>query len=255
MFDSFTTDVGGVADGFALLGSVRRKLSTEPISAPYRHGILYGLDPEYDQPIVAAKAFNLLEAVLDYFDRKASEAVRLGEAAEAQRPADLEEVARKALRTQEISRALDNWTARPPRLEVVATSDDASGLTPDSPEAAAVRYLKHLTNRNWGGLAKAIDYMRRPINLMAGRVRNDLDGLAIDRWRMVGLHDDTAATSHMVIELTGKLKGEAWSGSARLRVIRMDAELLPIPRGATKGEWLVQPDFQSKLWLVALQSD
>jgi len=65
-----------------LLGSTRRKLDVTPISVPYRHGVVHGLNPRFGHAIVAAKAFNLLHAMVDYFDRRRDEDARLAKAAE-----------------------------------------------------------------------------------------------------------------------------------------------------------------------------
>jgi len=255
VFDTLTSDPGGVADGFALLGSVRRKLSAEPLAAPYRHGILHGLDPNYGHPIVTAKAISLLEATLDYFDRKADEASRLAKAEADQAPVDVLDLAHRIARNAAITQAIEAWSPRPPRQELVASNDGASGLDPASPEAAAVRYLKHLTSRNWGGLAKAtLDLMQRPTNMMAGRFRQELTGLTVDRWRVTDLFDTGCAASEMTVELSGRLGKKPWSGTLPLRAIRVDAALNSLPRGLEDGVWLIQPDFQSRLWLAALQA-
>ena len=85
VFDSQTSGPGGLSEGLALFGSTRRKLDVSPIMLPFRHGIVHGLTPSFGYPIVAAKAFNLLQAMVDYFDRRRDEAQRLAKAAEEQK--------------------------------------------------------------------------------------------------------------------------------------------------------------------------
>nr|WP_314711560.1 hypothetical protein [uncultured Comamonas sp.] len=69
VFDTQTSGSGGLAEALKVLGATRRKLSEDPIDAPFRHGVVHGLNPNYGYPIVAAKALNLLQATTDYFVR------------------------------------------------------------------------------------------------------------------------------------------------------------------------------------------
>jgi len=82
VFDTQTSGPGGLPEGLALLGSTRRKLNVEGLTVPFRHGIVHGLNPNFGSAIVAAKAFNLLQALVDYFDRRRDEAQRLAKAAD-----------------------------------------------------------------------------------------------------------------------------------------------------------------------------
>lgn len=140
VFDTLTSGPGGIADGLKILGATRRKLSTEPLSAPYRHGIVHGLEPNFGRAIVAAKAFNLLQAMVDYFDRRRDEAARMAKAAEEQRQPSWKEVA-GGIRDLEVKkRALAAWKARDPVSEaVLARKGEPHTLDPQSPSTAAAK--------------------------------------------------------------------------------------------------------------------
>ena len=75
---------------------------------------MHGLDPDFGHAIVAAKAFNLLQASVDYFDRRRDEDQRRAKAVEEQRPIALGELGQQLLETEARRRALDAWSARPP---------------------------------------------------------------------------------------------------------------------------------------------
>lgn len=256
VFDSQTSGPGGLSEGLALLGSTRRRLNTELISAPFRHGIVHGLNPNFGSPIVAAKALNLLQATVDYFDRRRDEAQRLAKAAEEQNPVDLRELGRSLLRNAETRRALDAWSARPSITgTLLASSDKAADLSAGSPEAFAAEYLSLLMVRNFGGLAKAtVDYPKRPIGYRAGRLREDQKEIEITGWAITGVEDTSSAMSQVTARLEGRLRGKSWSGEHLMRLIFADENYDTMVRNLPGGAWVVMPNFLTGLWRVAAQS-
>lgn len=257
VFDSQTSGPGGLSEGLALLGSTRRKLSLEPISAPFRHGIVHGLNPNYGNPIVAAKVFNLLQATVDYFDRRRDEAQRIAKAAEDQKPVDLRELGQRLRKNEETKRALSEWRARPSVLDTVLASSGApASLTTGSPEAFAGLYLSLLVARNFGSLAKStVDYPKRPIAQRAGRLRHDLAEITVTRREITGVEDVSPAMTHVTTKLGGELNGMSWSGEHKLRMMFADEDYDPLVRGQPGGIWVVMPDFLSNLWLLAIGSE
>jgi hypothetical protein len=254
VFDSITAKPGGVADGLKILGATRRKLSTEPITAPYRHGIVHGLNPNYGHPVVAAKAFNLLQAMVDYFDRRRDEEARIAKAIEEQAPVNWRELGGNVLRQERRRQAIEAWTPRPPRAgERLAQSGEPVGFAPNTPEAAAAAYLDALVARNFGVLAElTVDYPNRPIGHRAGRLRADLKEVTIAAWRIVGLRDEGAAMSVVDTELEGDVRGSPWTISQPMRMLFNDRDNLPLVRGDPEGRWLVQPNYVTELWRTTL---
>lgn len=253
VFDSETSGPGGIAAGLAIFGAMRRKLELEPIRNPYRHGILHGLNPNFGNALVAAKAFNLLQASIDYFDRRDDENVRIAKAAAAQRPASFSEVARGLAKTTEMSRRIDAWQPRPEREgESLATSETDHDLDPDSPESAAADYLRAIVSRNFGEIAKAtINYPGNPIAFRAGRHREELGALKLVAWRITGVRDESPAISVVTTLVSGTLGERSWSGEQTARVIYTDIQYDAMLRGAEGGRWSLAPDFIHKLWGTA----
>ena len=248
VFDSQTSGPGGLSEGLALLGSTRRKLDPSPITAPYRHGIVHGLNPNFGHPIVAAKAFNLLQATVDYFDRRKDEAQRLSKAAEEQKPVDLRDLGRSLLRNAEAKKQLDQWTARPTVQGVLANSGSSESLAVGTPEAAAAEYLSLLVTRNFGALAKlTVDYPQRPIAYRAGRIRDDMKDVTVAEWTIIGVEDTAAAMSNVTVELSGKMKGRAWTGEQTMRLMYADDENSAVVRGSPDGAWIAMPNFIADL--------
>jgi hypothetical protein len=256
VFDSQTSGPGGLPEGLALLGSTRRKFDAEPIAVPFRHGIVHGLNPNYGNPIVAAKAFNLLQAMIDYFDRKRDEAQRLAEAAEEQKAADIREIVGNRCRAMETLRLTDEWRARPSLEKILLASSEApTDLPIHTPEKLATEYLNWFAAKNYGALAKAtVDFPNRPIGYRAGRLRDDLKEITTTRWTITGIEDTSAAMSRVTVSLEGQLNGQTWGGEHNMRLIFADENYEAMVRGQPGGTWFVMPDFLTNVWLVVARS-
>ncbi|HLS19564.1 MAG TPA: hypothetical protein VK090_07125, partial [Paracoccaceae bacterium] len=188
VFDCEAAAPGGVENGYAILGTVVRRVSDDPITKPLRHGIMHGLTPDFGHPIVAAKTINLLHATIDYLDGRRDEDWRLEQARKQQEPVAWRELIRRRARTAEHREALEAWEARPPVVDcVIASSDAAEDLPIGSPEATAARYLASLTAGNYGKMAE-LSYGETDAsrNRFAGEIRNDLVGLQNVAWSITG---------------------------------------------------------------------
>ncbi len=250
VFDTDTSGPGGLAEGLAVLGKTRRSLDTAPLTAPYRHGIVHGLNPSFGHAIVAAKAFNLLQAIVDYFDRREDEAARIAAAEKEQRPATRKEIAETRARTREMSRQIDAWAKRPNIVDGdLASSGEANQLDPAIPEGAAAEYLDAIAGRNFGRLAAmTIDYPLRPVNQRAGMHRTTLGEIAVTGWKIVGVTDESPAISVVTVRLEGDRGDARWCGEQKMRLVYSDEKFDALVRGAKGGSWAVMPNFLPDLW-------
>lgn len=254
VFDSETSGAGGMAEGLAILGTTRRKLDTTPIHSPYRHGILHGLNPSFGSPLVAAKAFNLLQTSVDYFDHREDEDVRIAKAEAEQRQTSWSELAKTMADTREMKRQINSWRPRPKRSgEIIASSETSLELESNSPEETAAAYLAAITSRNFGEIAKlTADNHLRSIAFYAGRHRKELQELSVTSWIITGVSDEAAAISEAVVWLKGTYGEREWSGEQTMRLIYCDAKYNVLTRDASGGQWSVMPNFVRKISVTAL---
>jgi len=256
VFDTETSGPGGLSEGLAILGATRRKLDTDPIESPYRHGIFHGLNPSFGNAAVAAKAFNLLQAMVDYFDRREDEEARIAKAAKDQRQPSWSEITKTMAATRDNKRRIDEWKARPASSgQDIASSGQAHSLAADSPEATATVYLEAVVARNFGVIARlTIDYPLRSIGYRAGRHRNEFGEISVTDWRITGVRDEAPAISEVEVALKGNQGDRQWSGTQTMRLIFSDEKFDVRVRGAPDGIWAVMPNFLPKLWGTALES-
>lgn len=257
IFDSQTSGPGGLSEGLAILGSTRRKLDTELICMPFRHGIVHGLNPNYGNPIVAGKVFNLLCATVDYFDRRRDEVERLEKATEEQKPVDLIKLGKSMRRNVEVKDVINRWKARPVVSNMIlATSDDIANLQSGSPEAFAAKYLSWLIAKNYGELAKGtVDYPNRPIGFRAGRLRNELKNILLTHWSIIGIEDTSPAISQVTVKLAGEINDQVWNTEFLMGLMFADDNYELVPRGLSGGFWSVMPNFLSELWLLSIRTE
>jgi hypothetical protein len=153
-----------------------------------------------------------------------------------------------------LRRALEEWRARPTVSGLtLASSDNMAELSPGSPEAFAAEYLTMLSMKNYGGLAKAtVDYPKRTISYRAGRLREELKGITIESWAIIGVEDTGPTTSVVMAKLKGQVNGRAWCCNQCLNLFFADENYDPVGRGQPEGAWSVMPDFLGHLWRLGV---
>lgn len=256
VFDTETTGPGGLSDGLAILGATRRKLDTNAIDSPYRHGILHGLNPNFGNALVAAKTANLLQTMVDYFDRREDEEARIAKAAKDQRQPSWSELAAMVSATQDTKRRIEAWKARPSVSgRTLAAVGEPHSMEAGSPEEAAVTYLDAIVAGNFRTLAQmTIDYPLRSINYRAGCHRKELGDLKLTSWSIIGMRDEAPAISEVDVAMKGILNGSPWSGTQVMRLIYNNETFEVRVRGAPDGRWTVMPNFLPTLWATAVGS-
>lgn len=234
VFDSQTSEAGGLSDALRVLGATRRKLSGEPIDAPFRHGIVHGLNPQFGSAIVAAKTLNLLQAITDYFLKLRDEPQRVAQAHREQTPAAWKEIAARLWKNAATRAALEAWRPREARSEVVASTSDASWLAEGSPEKAGAEYLALLARSNYGDVAAlTVDYPMRPVNARAGRLRQELRGLQLADWTITSVVDVSPSLTRMKVRFKVAVSKQTADLESELRMLYADDCFEAMVRGGT----------------------
>lgn len=254
VFDTQTSGTGGLGEALKVLGATRRKLNEDPIDAPFRHGVVHGLNPNYGYPIVAAKALNLLQATTDYFVSIKEEAQRLARAEEEQRPASFREIAAVMRRTADLKAALEAWQPRPERSSLAIDETCAELIDDTLPEAVAAKYLQFLEKSNYGALAKLhVDYPQRSVAYRAGQLRQELKGIRVLHWSISRICDASASMTTVGVRVQVEIIGRREEVAGDLRMMYANPSFEPMVRSTAEGEWYVMPNLTTDLWVKKRQ--
>ena len=256
VFDTFTSEAGGLADTFTVHGARRaKKMQTDPIDTPFRNGILHGNDVAYGEDIVAAKAVNALAATLDYVGAVRSEAKRLEKAAAEQATPRLRDLADTLRSTQALKDATAAWKARPAVTDtpLYNASDDPQDFNTSTPEGAAALYLHDLQNRRYGKLApRTVNFAGYSMGKIAGSMAKDMKDIGLESWTVTGVEDTAAAAAWVTAEIEGTFDKRTKTDSFRLRMVFQGEDNKPLVRGMPDGHWMVMPDLVTNLWRLSL---
>ena len=198
-FDSIVGHPTGLPALIGLIRAPRSKTTGDPISIPYRHGMLHGRDSGYGNRIACAKAWHLFQALVDWAQEKAEEPGRI--AVQRQKASQsfgdiIDEAVTSAARRDAEKKALDAWTARDlPGLPHV--------LEPGSPEEALHDYLVGWASGNFMLMSsRSINLVGKSAGKLAYEARRDARGLKLTDFRILRFEDTTPSSSHAETMLT-----------------------------------------------------
>jgi hypothetical protein len=197
------------------------KTSDEEVTELYRNGILHGNLVNFDNDIVATKAWNRLLAVADW-------AVSRQKRAEPPEPKrTMREVVARIRENEEAKEALARWRPR-------AISAAEPGFTDDEVHKATVAYLEAWKAKNYGRMAESLSALvsEDTHGQTAGMVRETYDRVDLTDFVIRVIDCQAAAACEVDAELV--LAGEP--RPARIRWIR-EGEDGMAARPNQAGQW------------------
>ena len=237
VWDSLTPADGAINDNKSIFQKSRRKTRTEPISLPYRHGILHGMDLGYDNKVVAAKCWCFLFVVADWIKAKNSEAERRVEFERETRTPKLREVAATMARTRKLKEAVAGWSPRDLPRSYLAGLSDGQNPQQGSPEGAVLEFIARWKRRNYGEMAMAYCHTIAPNPARYAKEVNDqFSGFALSSFSIIQITDESPAIS--VVEATIAGSNEQ-STSCEFRLIYEAVDGDSLVRGMPGGEWRI----------------
>ena len=146
----------------------------------HRHGIVHGSITQYDNVVVATKAWNMLFAIVDW--ATAAKNIRQPEPPRT----SFREVLRQMATNRKIKKELETW--KPSRLSVSdAVFQDHEIYT------LTVQFLTGWRECNFGALAylpsRRLDKRETTLGQMAGRLRGVFEGFTLSEFRVTELEN------------------------------------------------------------------
>jgi hypothetical protein len=200
--------------------------STEEVTTLHRNGIVHGTLPNFNNVVVASKAWNRLMAVVDW--ARAIETAK--QPPEAPTPPIRESFA-KMRATLTRTERLKTWTGRAVTLE----ADGATALTAEPVGQAATKLFDAWTRRNYGVMAPLFREApkRAELQRFTGEIRRRFENSELSDW-----HLDTVeliASSSAIVTTSLTLDGETFMCETRWS--REDGDRKSVPEFEQGGEW------------------
>ncbi|MET9400909.1 hypothetical protein [Kitasatospora sp. NPDC002965] len=233
--DAWDSVVGhhmGLANAHKTFTKGRSATNEEPVYELYRNGIVHGSILDFDNIIVATKAWNRLFAVADWARARERENLK-GQVTPPTWSSVLRDLAGVAARSAEqakIDRVAKQWNAR---LLLPADPDFAAHPVNER----AHRLLTFWTRRNYGGISQLVTRGVRAKHANAAplRVRHSYEGFALTSFEILRIEHGMAAALTLRVALRFASHELA---EADLRWIREDETGYPVP-DPWEGEWLL----------------
>jgi hypothetical protein len=196
---------------------------TEPVKELYRNGIMHGTVLDFDNIIVATKAWNMLFAVMDWTTAKSR--------AEAPKPPERtwKEVFNQIIENSKDQELLDAWSS------YILRKGDAD-FEKDSAFVACTDYLEAWQNKNYGKMSTYLSSMIASSygNAMPKFVREDYAAYALERFDILALNHTAAAVCEIEVKIKVAYKEEQ-TATLRWLYEGKDDEITMLPKG--NGEW------------------
>jgi len=196
---------------------------TEPVEELYRNGIMHGTVLDFDNIIVATKAWNMLFAVMDWATAKTK--------AEAPKPPEKnrKEVIKQIIENDKDKKLLEAWSS-------YVLRKGKADFEKDSAFVACTDYLEAWKRKDYGTMSKYLSSLIASSygNAMPKIVREDYAAYALERFDVVALNHTAAAVCEIEVKIKVADKEER---TATLRWVYegKEGEHTILPKG--NGEW------------------
>ena len=219
-WDCIAAHESGLQTLTKLLTKGRNKTNEEPISIPYRNGILHGRDLAYDNKLVAAKSWAAVFAARDW-------AKSLEDGKKELKPKEelsWEDLFSKRAETNKLKKAVENWKPRKPEtLMHLPMKDDLSNFPENSPEKIVGLFIDDWCKKRYGLIAKRLLYFTdTPMSKRAGLAREDFANTIPNSFEIISVEDQAPAISIVNVCLEFKTKTNSINKNVSVRAVYQD---------------------------------
>lgn len=237
-WDSIAAHSKGLAELAKVLGKVRRKTTTEPISLPYRNGILHGLDLGYDNKAVAAKSWAALFAARDWALK-----VEQGQivAPPDQPKPTLRGILRQIRENADDNARLDAWVPRTMHPgHDFPESGEPEVYQDETPEQKLAEFITYWKARNYGRMAQCLPIEKRNhLNKTAGELRSHYEAKRLQAFEIVELCDRAAGMTVIKTKLIYEENESLGESIMDFYLINQDILGKPLARGKPGSAWVL----------------
>jgi len=228
---SVTAHHQGLASTQASFTKSFNKTNTDPVFELYRNGIVHGNLTNYDNLVVASKAWNRLFAVIDW-----AQALDKAKVPEPPTPS-LGESLRKLADTGRQKREMEKWKPRAKSVE----RDGLEAVMGEPVVRAAASMLDAWKSKNYGRLAPFMHEFVKPKsrNAFIGQVRSRFEATRLESYDLLRVELRGPGCAHVWVHLT--VEGSVLE--SEMRWLYVDADKHVQVETDPRGKWqTVQTD-------------
>ncbi|CAM3932118.1 MULTISPECIES: hypothetical protein [Paenibacillus] len=228
-WDSIAAHSQGLGKLVRIIRKGRRKTTTEPISLPYRNGILHGTDLSYDNEIVAAKTWALLFAVGEWATKV--------ERGETTAPEDMPEesfldILEKAQELENFKQEIESWKPR----ESISVNHDL--FIQGTPEHALNEFLGYWMQKNYGKMTMILPHKVFDTKTAPLKVREHFKSQLLISYEFVSVTDVGLSNTKVSVKLQVEECGLRLEKSHDFVMICEDDQGNLVSRNATESKWI-----------------
>ncbi|MFZ2633205.1 MAG: hypothetical protein WA081_19535 [Desulfosalsimonadaceae bacterium] len=250
-WDCIAAHETGLQSLAALMTKGRNKTNEEPITIPFRNGILHGRELAFDNRMVAAKCWASLFAARDW-------AAAISNGKKTPKPKEKlswRELLSKIAENGRQQKLIDAWKPRNESdLKHLPYSGEPSNLPVDTPERSIAEFIDNWKRRRYGLLAETLVYFTKETKgQKAGRAKEDFGRYTPESFEIISVDDQAAAISNVNVELVFMNHSTQIRKQVLVRVIYQDRQNIPMVRSVAGGKWKIfQNTFSEIIYAASL---
>ncbi|WPQ57156.1 hypothetical protein [Paenibacillus polymyxa] len=229
-WDSLAAHSKGLGQLASIFRKGRRSTTTDPLTLPYRNGILHGTDLGYDNRLVAAKTWATLFSLRDW----ALKVENGKDKPPVEKPKEsLRKVMSKYSETLKEHNELQKWKPR----EIIL--NDEFVFQEGSPEFVLNEFMELWKRKNYGYMSKLVQLNKVDDKQKPKKVKEKLADCLLKDFKFLSINDIAAATAielSMQIEKNNIITEYQYAYS----LINIDEENKFVRRGKPGSKWKIE---------------
>lgn len=246
-WDCIAAHETGLQSLAALMTKGRNKTNEEPITVPFRNGILHGRELAFDNRIVAAKCWASLFAARDW-----AAAISGGKKSiKIKETVSWRELLSNLSENERQKKLLNAWKPRREAdLKYLPFYGDPSELPDDTPERSVLEFVDNWSKQRYGLMAEALVYFTKETKgKKAGMAKEYFGRYVPVSFVITSVEDQAAAVCHVNVELVFMKDSTQIRKQVSVRTINQDRQNNLVIRGQSGGRWkIIQDSFSDIIY-------
>ena len=241
-WDSVSAHDRGWGELIKVLSKGRRKTYNEKITAPYRNGILHGMDLGYDNKLVAAKTWGALFALREWALKAEN---NLLQAPPEEPKQSWQKTFKQIADLEKSKKLLESWTPRDLQIgiNVPQTGSPADYLI-GSPERSLMEFLFLWKNGNYGHMPHFLPgYGRDGFSITPKQVRNHFSNKKLTAYTISFIEERGFSVCVIKVGLHFNLEASNVIQEFEFRMIYEDSRGKVMISDILDGQWVVYNAF------------